>query len=89
MLGGIEGLISAERFHGLTDRFRSPPPSVCEDQDAIRRWRTLAADHRGAQAQRRTDIFDNARLRIPSVIHEYGAFDWEQALQDSRAAHPA
>ena len=86
MLDQIDGFISVERFQSLTDPRKILSLSFFEDEDAIVRWRTLSA-HRGAQSKGRGGVFDNYRLRIASVIRDYGMFDRAQAPADSRKAH--
>lgn len=86
MLDRMEGFISVERFQSLTDPRKILSLSFFEDEAAIARWRNLSA-HRGAQAKGRGGVFDNYRLRIASVIRDYGMFDRTQAPSDSRKAH--
>lgn len=86
MLDRIEGFISVERFQSLTDPRKILSLSFFEDEAAITRWRNLCA-HRGAQEKGRGGVFDNYRLRIASVIRDYGMFDRAQAPSDSRKAH--
>ena len=86
MLEQIEGFISVERFQSLTNPRKILSLSFFEDEDAITRWRTLSA-HRRAQSKGRAGVFDNYRLRIASVIRDYGMFDRAQAPADSRMAH--
>ncbi len=88
MLDGIDGFISVERFQSLTDPRKILSLSFFENEDAIARWRNLNA-HRGAQAKGRSGVFDDYRLRIASVIRDYGMFDRAQAPTDSRKAHTA
>ena len=88
MLDKIDGFISVERFQSLTDPRKILSLSFFEDEDAIARWRNLHA-HRGAQAKGRSEVFDDYRLRIASVIRDYGMFDRAQAPADSRRAHTA
>ncbi|MCV3273375.1 antibiotic biosynthesis monooxygenase family protein [Roseobacter sinensis] len=86
MLDDIEGFISVERFQSLTDPHKVLSLSFFEDEDAVARWRNLCA-HRGAQTKGRSGVFDDYRLRIASVIRDYGMFDRAQAPADSRTAH--
>lgn len=86
MLDDVEGFISVERFQSLTDPCKILSLSFFEDADAITRWRNLNA-HRGAQAKGRSGVFDDYRLRIASVIRDYGMFDRAQAPADSREVH--
>ena len=88
MLDEIDGFISVERFQSLTDPRKILSLSFFEDEDAIARWRNLNA-HRGAQAKGRSGVFKDYRLRIASVIRDYGMFDRAQAPVDSRKAHTA
>lgn len=86
MLDEIEGFISVERFQSLTDPRKILSLSFFEDEASIVRWRTLSA-HRGAQAKGRKGVFDDYRLRIASVIRDYGMFDRAQAPTDIKEAH--
>ena len=82
----IDGFISVERFQSLTDPSKILSLSFFRDEAAIEQWRNLSA-HRSAQSKGRAGIFDGYRLRIASVIRDYGLHDREQAPADSRAAH--
>ncbi len=86
MLNEIEGFISVERFQSLTNPHKILSLSFFEDEAAIAQWRDLSA-HRGAQTKGRGGVFDGYRLRIASVIRDYGMFDRAQAPADSRKAH--
>ncbi|MBF9045009.1 antibiotic biosynthesis monooxygenase [Rhodobacterales bacterium HKCCE4037] len=86
MVDEVEGFISVERFQSLTDPDKLLSLSFFEDEDAIARWRQLAA-HREAQAKGRGGIFDDYRLRIAGVIRDYGMNEREEAPRDSRASH--
>jgi len=86
ILDQIEGFISVERFQSLTDPRKILSLSFFKDEAAIARWRNLN-DHRRAQAKGRDAVFDDYRLRIASVIRDYGMFDRKQAPSDSRKAH--
>ncbi|HKL04444.1 MAG TPA: antibiotic biosynthesis monooxygenase [Roseovarius sp.] len=86
MLDDVEGFMSVERFQSLTDPRRLLSLSFFEDEAAVVRWRTLSA-HRGAQKKGRSGVFDNYRLRIASVIRDYGMFDRDEAPTDSRKEH--
>ena len=57
-----------------------------EDEDAVHRWRQLAA-HRNAQSKGRNGIFSDYHLRVCHVIRDYGMFDRDQAPEDSIKAH--
>ncbi|MEX3015616.1 antibiotic biosynthesis monooxygenase [Gymnodinialimonas hymeniacidonis] len=86
MVDEVEGFISVERFQSLMDPTKILSLSFFEDEEAVARWRTLAA-HRGAQAKGRRGIFDDYRLRIAGVIRDYGMFDRDEAPEDSRTLH--
>jgi len=88
ILDNIEGFISVERFQSLTDPSKILSLSFFEDEEAIARWRNLNA-HRRAQAKGRGGVFDDYRLRIASVIRDYGMFDRAEAPIDSQKAHSA
>lgn len=86
MLEDIEGFISVERFQSLTDPRKVLSLSFFEDENAIARWRNLNA-HRVAQKKGRSGVFDDYRLRIASVIRDYGMSDRAQAPKDSKEEH--
>lgn len=86
ILDQIEGFISVERFQSLTDPSKLLSLSFFEDENAVARWRALAA-HRSAQRHGRDEIFDDYRLRIACVLRDYGKFERAQAPKDSREAH--
>ena len=60
--------------------------SFWRDDEAVRRWRNLE-EHRKAQAAGRQALFADYRLRIASVIRDYGMNERAQAPADSRSAH--
>jgi heme-degrading monooxygenase HmoA len=84
----IDGFISVERFASLTDENKILSLSFWRDEEAVRRWRNLAG-HRDAQARGRSGVFADYRLRIASVVRDYGMTDRDEAPQDSRSAHLA
>lgn len=81
----IDGFISIERYASLTNEGKILSLSIWRDEAAVQRWRNLEA-HRAAQAQGRGGIFADYRLRVASVIRDYGMFEREQAPADSRAS---
>ena len=84
----IDGFISVERFASLTNQNKILSLSFWRDEEAVRRWRKFAG-HREAQARGRSGVFADYRLRIASVVRDYGMTDRAEAPQDSRSAHPA
>ncbi|OSQ53360.1 antibiotic biosynthesis monooxygenase family protein [Marivita geojedonensis] len=86
MVEQVEGFISVERFQSLTNPDKLLSISFFEDEDAVLRWRKLAA-HRNAQSKGRNGIFSDYHLRVCHVIRDYGMFDRDQAPEDSIKAH--
>ena len=82
----IDGFISVERFQSLTTPGKLLSVSFFRDEEALAEWRRLTA-HRGAQTAGRTRMFANYRLRVCSVIRDYGMEDRAEAPDDSRALH--
>ena len=86
ILEHIDGFISIERFESLTEPDKILSLSFFRDEAAVAAWRKTQ-DHRRAQAAGRSDIFANYRLRVASVIRDYGMQEREQAPADSQALH--
>jgi heme-degrading monooxygenase HmoA len=82
----IDGFISVERFQSLTDPGKLLSLSFWRDEEAVRRWRNETR-HRESQASGRGGIFADYRLRIASVVRDYGMTQRAQAPEDSRAFH--
>jgi len=82
----IDGFISVERFQSLMDPNKLLSLSYWRDEAALDEWRRLSA-HRGAQKMGREVMFDDYRLRVVSVMRDYGMTDREQAPEDSKALH--
>ncbi len=82
----IDGFISIERFASLSNDDKILSLSIWRDEEAVRQWRQLEA-HRLAQARGRETIFADYRLRVTSVIRDYGMMDREQVPADSRMRH--
>lgn len=85
-LTDVDGFISIERFESLSEPGKILSLSFFRDESAVQNWRNLGA-HRQAQAKGRAGIFEDYRLRVASVIRDYGMFDREQAPQDSLYVH--
>ena len=86
MVEQVEGFISVERFQSLTNPDKLLSISFFEDEDAVARWRQLAA-HRSAQERGRDGVFSDYRLKVCHVLRDYGMTDRAQAPQDSRETH--
>jgi heme-degrading monooxygenase HmoA len=82
----IDGFISVERFQSLTDPGKLLSLSFWRDEDAVQRWRN-EAHHRESQAAGRAGVFADYRLRIASVVRDYGMTQRAEAPGDSRAFH--
>jgi len=82
----IDGFISIERFQSLTTPGKFVSLSFWRDEEAIRAWRRVEG-HRSAQAKGRDGVFADYRLRVASVVRDYGMNDRSQAPADSRAIH--
>lgn len=82
----IEGFISIERFQSLNNPDKILSLSFWENEEAVKQWRTLEI-HRDAQLRGRASVFKDYRLRVSTVIRDYGMRDREQAPADSKAIH--
>jgi heme-degrading monooxygenase HmoA len=82
----IDGFISVERFESLTQPGKILSLSFFRDEEAVKAWRNTQ-EHRAAQAAGRGGVFAGYRLRIASVLRDYGMSEREQAPPDSRALH--
>ncbi|WP_422367010.1 antibiotic biosynthesis monooxygenase family protein [Pelagibius sp.] len=76
----MDGFISVERFASLTDEGKILSLSFWRDEEALIRWRNHA-EHQAAQGRGRHDIFQDYRLRIASVVRDYGMNDRAEAPQ--------
>ena len=70
----IDGFISVERFASVSEEGKFVSISFWRDEEAVRQWRN-DAEHRQAQAAGRSGIFRNYRLRVASVLRDYGPSD--------------
>jgi heme-degrading monooxygenase HmoA len=86
LLDGIDGFISIERYQSLADPSRLLSLSFWRDEAAVAAWRNLA-EHRGAQAAGRQDVFAAYRLRVAEVVRDYGMHDRSGVPADSRLRH--
>jgi len=83
-----DGFISIERFQSLTNEGKMLSLSIWRDEEAVARWRKFEG-HRAAQAKGRRGIFADYRLRVATVVRDYGMFERGEAPADSRAIHDA
>lgn len=82
----LDGFISIERFQSLSDSSKILSLSFWRDEEAVRRWRNFPG-HREAQVRGRSEVFADYRLRVASLIRDYGMKERKETPQDSRAAH--
>ena len=78
----IDGFLSVERFESLTTPGKLLSLSFWRDEAAVAAWRNHG-EHRLAQAAGRGGIFADYRLRVVSVIRDYGPTDRAQAPADA------
>jgi heme-degrading monooxygenase HmoA len=86
LLAEMDGFISIERFESLTQPGKILSLSFWRDEAAVERWRNMEA-HREVQAAGRAGIFRTYRLRVASVLRDYGMEERAQAPADSRHVH--
>ena len=79
----IDGFLSIERFESLATKGKFLSLSFWRDEDAVQRWRTRER-HRLAQAAGRDGIFTDYRLRVATVVRDYGMRERGEAPPDSR-----
>ena len=82
----IDGFISVERFESLTTKGKYLSLSFWRDEEAVRTWRNLDG-HRKAQRKGRGGVFADYRLRVASVLRDYGLRRRDEAPKDSHAVH--
>jgi heme-degrading monooxygenase HmoA len=85
-LDTLPGFISIERFESLTTPGRLLSLSFWQHEESVQAWRNLDA-HRAIQAAARQRIFADYRLRVATVLRDYGMTRREQAPEDSQIAH--
>ena len=86
LLEQVDGFISIERFQSLSNPGKLLSLSFFRDEQAVLQWRQLEA-HRAAQQAGRERLFADYRLRIASVVRDYGLHERAEAPGDSRARH--
>lgn len=86
ILSQIDGFISIERFQSLTHPEKLLSLSFWRDEDAVKQWRNIE-QHRRAQAEGRSHIFAGYRLRVASVLRDYGLDERDDAPADSQRYH--
>ncbi len=87
-LNEIDGFVSIERFQSLSVPGKILSLSFWRDEAAVAAWRN-GAEHRAAQKAGRNGVFADYRLRVVSVLRDYGMFERDEAPGDSRTVHDA
>ena len=85
-LEAIDGFISVERFESLVTKGKFLSLSFWRDDASVHAWRNLER-HRRAQARGRARLFADYRLRVASVVRDYGLQQRGDAPVDSRDVH--
>lgn len=85
-LAQIDGFISIERFESLTQPGKILSLSFWENEDAVASWRNLEA-HRAVQSAARREIFADYRIRVATVVRDYGLNARGEAPEDSQQVH--
>ena len=78
----MDGFLSVERFESLTTPGKMLSLSFWRDEAAVAGWRNHA-EHRVAQAAGRGGVFADYRLRVVSVMRDYGPQDRAEAPPDA------
>jgi heme-degrading monooxygenase HmoA len=81
----IDGFISVERFESIARPGRYLSLSFWRDEAAVREWRCHGM-HRQTQHEGRSDVLADYRLRVATVVRDYGMLERDQAPSDSRTA---
>ena len=82
----VPGFISVERFESITNPGKLLSLSFWENEAALENWRQMA-EHRAAQTAGRNRMFKGYRLKVVSVMRDYGKHDRDDAPADSRELH--
>ena len=85
LLDEMSGFISIERFESLVRPGKVLSLSFWQDEESVKEWRNLEA-HRAIQLAGQERIFMDYRLRVATVLRDYGMRQREQAPRDSRLA---
>ena len=85
-LFATDGFISIERFESLASPGKYLSLSFWRDETAVQVWRNRQT-HREAQSRGRAGVLANYRLRVASVLRDYGLSEREQVPGDSLQHH--
>ena len=86
LLDTMPGFISIERFASFHDPNKVLSLSFWKDEKSVQQWRELD-DHRAAQDVGRGGVFQDYRLRVASVIRDYGMHQRDEVPADSLRWH--
>ena len=86
VLETMDGFISVERFESVTQPGKFVSLPFWRDEAAVKAWRNTM-QHRATQRAGREHVFADYRLRVASVIRDYGMFERDEAPADSKALH--
>ena len=87
-LDRIDGFISIERFQSLSDPEKLLSLSFWRNEEAVKNWRNHSK-HRESQTKGRGGIFADYRLRVATVMRDYGLTERAEVPNDSREIHDA
>lgn len=73
-LDAIDGFLGIERFESLAEPGKLLSLSWWRDEEAIAKWRSFGP-HRTAQAEGRASVFRGYRLRVATVVRDYGTHE--------------
>ena len=85
-LDRIDGFISIEQFHSLSNSGKLLSLSYWRDEEAVKNWRNHSK-HRESQTKGRAGIFADYRLRVATVMRDYGLTERAEIPEDSRGIH--
>lgn len=77
----IDGFISIERFASLSQEGKLLSLSFWRDEEAVKAWRRHE-QHRMAQVKGRARVFTDYRLRVASVLRDYGMTERAEVPRD-------
>lgn len=79
-VASIDGFISIERYQSINNESKFLSLSFWRDEQAIEQWRNNF-QHKSAQNTGREEIFEDYRLRVATVMRDYGLNERDQAPQ--------
>lgn len=82
----VDGFISVERFESVTQPGKFVSLSFWRDEESLTRWRAHAR-HQNAQKAGRGEVFADYRLRVASVVRDYGMDQRAEAPADAIVLH--